>query len=67
MKGIVKEYLAIKNFGWLQAETGEEVFFHAGAWVDEANDCAALQAGDAVEFTLLQSARGLQAADVGKA
>ena len=59
MTGTIKK-LTDKNFGFIDQEGGDDLFFHANNLVDV--EFSALQEGDTVEFEVIDTPRG-QAAD----
>lgn len=64
MKGTVKWFNAEKGYGFIQAESGEDVFVHFSAIQDEG--FKSLDEGQAVEFEITEGNRGAQAANVTK-
>lgn len=64
MKGTVKWFNAEKGYGFIQAESGEDVFVHFSAIQDEG--FKSLDEGQAVEFEITEGNRGAQAANVQK-
>lgn len=63
MKGTVKWYNMRKGYGFLVGDDGKEVFVHRTALPQDA----IFNEGDAVEFEVETSDRGLQAKNVKKA
>ncbi|HNS32682.1 MAG TPA: cold shock domain-containing protein [bacterium] len=63
-KGKVKWFNNAKGYGFIEREGGEDVFVHYSAITGDGY--RTLQEGDAVEFEVVQSDKGLQAANVGK-
>ena len=61
-KGIVKWFNAAKGFGFIQRETGEDVFVHFSAIQQEGY--RSLDEGARVEFEVTTGPKGLQAANV---
>jgi CspA family cold shock protein len=61
-KGIVKWFNAAKGFGFIQRESGEDVFVHYSAI--ESSGYRSLDEGAAVEFTVKSGPKGLQAENV---
>jgi cold shock CspA family protein len=59
-KGTVKWFNANKGYGFIQPESGNDVFVHASA----IQEGASLQDGQAVEFDITQGQKGPQAARV---
>ena len=65
-KGTVKWFNAQKGYGFITNEsTGEDVFVHFSAIVSDGYKT--LEEGQAVEFEVVQGAKGPQAANVVKA
>jgi CspA family cold shock protein len=58
--GTVKWFNANKGYGFIQPESGDDVFVHASA----IQDGGTLQDGQAVEFDITQGQKGPQAANV---
>src|SRR4029453_11306758 len=58
--GTVKWFNANKGYGFIQPETGNDVFVHASA----IQDGGTLQDGQAVEFDITQGQKGPQATNV---
>jgi len=63
-KGNVKWFNNAKGYGFIEREGGEDVFVHYSAITGEGY--RSLQEGDAVEFEVVSSDKGLQAANVIK-
>ena len=61
-KGVVKWFNAAKGFGFIQRESGEDVFVHFSAI--QAGGYRSLNEGAQVEFLVKQGPKGLQAEDV---
>ncbi|MGH9492971.1 MAG: cold-shock protein [Terriglobales bacterium] len=61
-KGTVKWFNATKGYGFIQRESGGDVFVHFSAI--QADGYRTLNEGDAVEFEVQQGPKGLQAANV---
>ncbi len=61
-QGTVKWFSADKGYGFIQRTAGEDVFVHSTAIEGEGN--RSLEDGAAVEFEVVKSPRGLQAANV---
>jgi CspA family cold shock protein len=61
-KGTVKWFNAAKGFGFIQRESGEDVFVHFSAIQSEGY--RSLDEGSNVEFEVLNGPKGLQAANV---
>jgi CspA family cold shock protein len=63
-KGKVKWFNASKGFGFIEQETGGDVFVHFSAIQDEGYK--SLDEGQAVEFEVTQGPKGAQASNVVK-
>ncbi len=63
-KGKVKWFNDAKGFGFLEQESGEDVFCHFSAITGDG--FKSLQEGDDVEFEVVNGPKGLQAANVRK-
>jgi CspA family cold shock protein len=63
-KGKVKWFNAAKGYGFIQRESGEDVFVHYKAIVGEGY--RKLDEGDTVEFDVQEGPKGLQAVNVKK-
>ncbi len=61
-KGTVKWFNAAKGYGFIQRETGEDVFVHFSAI--NMNGYRTLDEGARVEFSVKRGPKGLQAEDV---
>lgn len=61
-KGSVKWFNAAKGYGFIQRNTGEEVFVHFTAI--QISGYRTLEEGVEVEFETLDTPKGLQAQDV---
>ena len=61
-QGTVKWFNAAKGFGFIQRQSGEDVFVHFSAIV--ADGYKSLNEGQAVEFEVTKGPKGLQAANV---
>ena len=61
-KGTVKWFNAAKGYGFIQRETGEDVFVHFSAILTKGY--RTLDEGSQVEFEVTQGPKGLQAANV---
>lgn len=64
MQGKVKWFNQKKGFGFIQREDGDDVFVHYSAIAGDG--FKTLDEGDTVEFDVVESDRGLQAANVVK-
>lgn len=62
VKGRVKWFNDAKGFGFLEQESGDDVFCHFSAITGEG--FKSLQEGDDVEFEVVKGPKGLQAANV---
>ena len=61
-KGTVKWFNAAKGFGFIQRESGEDVFVHFSAI--QSNGYKSLEEGSRVEFEVTRGPKGLQASNV---
>ena len=61
-QGTVKWFNASKGFGFIQRQSGEDVFVHFSAIQGEGYK--SLTEGQAVEFDVTKGPKGLQAANV---
>ncbi len=61
-KGTVKWFNATKGYGFIQRESGGDVFVHYSAI--QSDGYRSLNEGDSVEFEVQQGPKGLQAANV---
>jgi CspA family cold shock protein len=61
-RGTVKWFNASKGFGFIQRQSGEDVFVHFSAIVGDGYK--SLTDGQAVEFEVTRGPKGLQAANV---
>lgn len=64
MQGKVKWFNSEKGYGFIEREDGGDVFVHFSAIQEEG--FKALNEGQAVEFDIVEGARGPQAANVVK-
>lgn len=62
--GTVKWFNDAKGFGFLEQESGEDVFCHFSAITEEG--FKSLAEGDHVTFDIVKGPKGLQAANVKK-
>ena len=62
--GTVKWFNDSKGYGFIQRESGKDVFVHFGAIKIEGDGYRTLKEGQAVEFTVTESEKGLTATDV---
>ncbi|MDY6315527.1 MAG: cold shock domain-containing protein [Clostridia bacterium] len=65
MQGKVKWFNAEKGYGFIESEDGTDVFVHFSAI--NADGYKTLEEGAAVEFEIVDGAKGPQAANVTKA
>lgn len=63
--GIVKWFNAAKGYGFIQRDTGEDVFVHYSAI--QMSGYRTLNEGDRVSFVVTKGQKGLQAEDVNAA
>ena len=61
-QGTVKWFNASKGFGFIQRQSGEDVFVHFSAI--QGDGYRSLNEGQAVEFDVTKGAKGLQATNV---
>jgi cold shock protein len=61
-QGTVKWFNASKGFGFIQRQTGEDVFVHFSAI--QSDGYRTLNEGQAVEFEVVRGPKGLQASNV---
>ena len=61
-QGTVKWFNASKGYGFIQRQSGEDVFVHFSAI--QGDGYRTLQDGAAVEFEVVRGPKGLQAANV---
>ena len=60
--GTVKWFNASKGYGFIERESGEDVFVHYSGIRGEGR--LSLEEGQRVEFTVVEGQKGLQAEDV---
>ena len=63
--GVVKWFNNAKGFGFISTEDGEDVFVHYSA-LEETGEFRTLDEGQAVEFEIVDGAKGPQASGVVK-
>ncbi|WP_035053596.1 cold-shock protein [Carnobacterium pleistocenium] len=63
-KGTVKWFNSEKGFGFIEVESGDDIFVHFSAITGEG--FKSLEEGQAVEFEIVEGNRGAQAANVVK-
>ena len=61
-QGTVKWFNSAKGFGFIQQQSGNDIFVHANSLSAVAN--RSLEENDKVEYTVTQVAKGPQASDV---
>ncbi len=61
-QGTVKWFNASKGYGFIQRQSGEDVFVHFSAIQSEG--FRSLEEGQAVQFSVTKGPKGLQAEDV---
>lgn len=61
-KGVVKWFNAAKGYGFIQRQTGEDVFVHFSAI--QSSGYRTLEEGSEVEFEVKTGPKGLQAENV---
>jgi CspA family cold shock protein len=64
-QGVVKWFNASKGFGFIQRQSGEDVFVHFSAI--QMDGYKSLNEGQLVEFEVRQGPKGVQAENVAKA
>lgn len=64
-KGVVKWFNAAKGYGFIQRQTGEDVFVHFSAI--QSTGYRTLEEGSEVEFEVKTGPKGLQAENVNVA
>ncbi|WLP95591.1 cold-shock protein [Psychrobacter sp. M13] len=63
-QGIVKWFNDSKGFGFIQRDSGEDIFVHFRAI--QGDGYRSLKDGEKVEFTVVEGEKGLQAEEVRK-
>ena len=63
-QGIVKWFNDSKGFGFIQRDSGEDIFVHFRAI--QGDGYRSLKDGEKVEFTVVEGQKGLQAEEVRK-
>ncbi len=63
-QGIVKWFNDSKGFGFIQRNSGEDIFVHFRAI--QGDGYRSLKDGEKVEFTVVEGQKGLQAEEVRK-
>ena len=63
-QGKIKQYDASKGFGFIQRNSGEDIFVHFRAI--QGDGYRSLQDGQKVEFIVVEGQKGLQAEEVTK-
>ena len=63
-EGTVKWFNSSKGYGFIQRDSGDDVFVHYNAI--QGNGFRTLEEGDKVEFEIVESPKGLQAQNVTK-
>lgn len=62
MTGTIKKLIAERHFGFIRAENGQEVFFHASAV--SQNEFDSLRVGQEVNFDLERGDKGPRAVNI---
>ena len=65
-QGTVKWFNNAKGFGFISSNDGQDIFVHYSNISVEAEGFRSLQEGDAVEFGVQETDKGLQAVKVKK-
>jgi CspA family cold shock protein len=65
VQGTVKWFNNTKGYGFIQPDEGADVFVHFSA-IQQVEGYRTLEAGQRVEFTIEESAKGPQASNVVK-
>ena len=63
-QGIVKWFNVSKGFGFIQRDSGEDIFVHFRAI--QGDGYRSLKDGEKVEYTVVEGQKGLQAEEVRK-
>ncbi len=63
-QGVVKWFNDSKGFGFIQRDSGEDIFVHFRAI--QGDGYRSLKDGEKVEFTVVEGDKGLQAEEVRK-
>ena len=63
-QGTVKWFNGSKGFGFIERDSGEDIFVHYSAIMSDG--FRTLDEGERVEFTVAEGPKGLQAQDVTK-
>lgn len=63
-QGTVKWFNTPKGFGFIERDSGDDVFVHFNSILEEG--FKKLREGDKVEFEVIETEKGLQAANVKK-
>ena len=62
MTGVIKRLFRNRGFGFIKAENGKEIFFHATGLQNIRFDL--LKEGDLVEFNIVEGSKSLRAVDI---
>ncbi|MGL5328454.1 MAG: cold-shock protein [Peptostreptococcaceae bacterium] len=63
--GVVKWFNAVKGYGFITSDSGEDVFVHFSNIKEEGNE-KTLHEGEEVSFDMVQAERGMSAINVHK-
>lgn len=66
VKGTVKWFNAIKGYGFLSTEDGQDVFVHFTALEENGDERRNLYEGESVQFEIVEGEKGPQASNVVK-